>query len=224
MIPNPYYRGSNRQQPNSRVRSNEQIRVPQVRLIGAEGQQIGVVDIKDALLKAQEAELDLVEVAATAKPPVCRIIDLGKYIYSLNKKEKESKKKQKVVYVKEIKMTPKIEEHDFQTKLRQGRNFIERGDKVKLSMMFRGREITHMDLGRKILERYKKDLSDIAEIERDGRLEGNLIHIYFAPMTAAKRNALKKAAQAAAKEEATKPAENAPKAVKLTEDLKNAKA
>ncbi|MSR77978.1 MAG: translation initiation factor IF-3 [Candidatus Omnitrophica bacterium] len=204
-----------------RVRSNEQIRVPQVRLIGATGEPIGVVTIQEALLKAQEAELDLVEVAATAKPPVCRIIDLGKYIYSINKKEKESKKKQKVVYVKEIKLTPKIEEHDFQTKLRHGRDFIERGDKVKLSMMFRGREITHMDLGRKILERYKKDLSDVAEIERDGRLEGNLIHIYFSPMTAVKKNALKKAQMAA---EEQKKIANQAMTAKLTEEPKNAKA
>ena len=196
MIPNSFYRGRNSGFSNHRVRSNEQIRVPQVRLIGPDGQQIGVVAIKDALQQALDAELDLVEVAPTAKPPVCRIIDLGKYIYSLNKKEKASKKKQKVVSVKEIKISPKIEEHDYQTKLRNGRNFIERGDKVKLSMMFRGREITHMDLGRKILDRYKKEISDIAEIERDGRLEGNLIHIYFSPMTAAKRNALKKAQSA----------------------------
>lgn len=193
MIPNSFYRGPRTPNfSNHRVRSNEQIRVPQVRLIGPDGQQIGVVAIKDALAQAQEAELDLVEVAPTAKPPVCRIIDLGKYIYSLNKKEKASKKKQKVVSVKEIKISPKIEEHDYQTKLRNGRNFIERGDKVKLSMMFRGREITHMDIGRRILDRYKKDVADIAEIERDGRLEGNLIHVYLSPMTAAKRNALKK--------------------------------
>lgn len=199
MIPSPFYRGPMNRYPqpnlNSKVRANEQIRAPQVRLIGADGQQVGVVAVKDALQMAMDQELDLVEVAPQAKPPVCRIIDLGKYMYNLTKKEKESRKKQKQAQLKEIKMTPKIEEHDYQTKLRNGRTFLERGDKLKLSMMFRGREITHMDLGRKILERFKIELLDIAEVEKDGQLEGNLITYLFSPLSQAKKNAIKKAMQ-----------------------------
>lgn len=163
------------------MRANEQIRVPQIRLIGANGEQIGIVPTKDGLRRAEEAGLDLVEVAATAKPPVCRILDLGKYLYSLEKKEKEARKKQKIIDVKEIKMTSKIEEHDYQTKLRSARTFIERGDKVKLTMMFRGREITHSNLGRKIISRFIEDISDVGEVERNDGLEGNAIHLYLMP-------------------------------------------
>jgi translation initiation factor IF-3 len=161
----------------SKVRVNEQIRVPQIRLIGAKGEQIGIVPTKDGLRRADEAGLDLVEVAPLAKPPVCRILDFGKYLYSLEKKEKEARKKQKVIAVKEVKITSKIEEHDFQTKLRNARNFVERGDKVKLSMMFRGREITHLDLGRKIINRFIDEISDVAEVERNVGLEGNTFHV-----------------------------------------------
>ncbi len=218
MIPSPYFRSPmQRFSPsnnNPKVRANEQIRVPQVRLIGADGQQIGVVAIKDALQMAQDQELDLVEVAAQAKPPVCRIIDLGKYLYSLTKKEKESRKKQKQATVKEIKLTSKIEEHDYQTKLRNGRAFLERGDKLKLSMMFRGREITHMDLGLKILNRFKGDLLDVAEVEKDGQREGNVIHLLFTPMSQAKKTALKKAAAVKAAEAAASPVSPPPTASK----------
>ncbi len=205
MALNPYYRSPFfRPMPSNqpKVRANEQIRTPQVRLIGAEGQQIGILAIKDALQMAMDQELDLVEVAPLAKPPVCRIIDLGKYMYSLTKKEKESRKKQKQAQVKEIKLTSKIEEHDYQTKLRNGRNFLERGDKLKLSMMFRGREMAHMDLGRKILARFKEDLLDVGEVEKDGHLEGNVIHLLFSPLSQAKKLALKKALQAKKEEEA----------------------
>lgn len=189
-----------------KVRANEQIRVPQIRLIGANGDMIGIVPSQEGLRLAQEEGLDLVEVAAQAKPPVCRIMDLGKYLYSISKKEKESRKKQKTVHVKEIKMTPKIEEHDYQTKLRNGRRFIEAGDKVKLTMFFRGREITHSELGRRIVARFTQDLSDIAEVERDAGLEGNAIHMYYNAMPAAKRNALKRNAALAAAAKAPAPA------------------
>ena len=164
-----------------KVRANERIRVPQIRLIGSNGEQIGIIPTKDGLRRAQEEGLDLVEVAPNVKPPVCRILDLGKYLYSLSKKEKEARKKQKVIAVKELKMTSKIEEHDYQTKLRSARTFIERGDKVKLSMMFRGREITHMDLGERIIKRFIQDISDVAEVEKNDGLEGNTIHLYFTP-------------------------------------------
>lgn len=168
-------------QKNIKVRANEQIRVPQIRLIGASGEQIGIVPTKEGLRRAQEEGLDLVEVASLARPPVCRILDLGKYLYSLSKKEKETRKKQKIMDVKEVKMTPKIEEHDYQTKLRNARKFIERGDKVKLTLTFRGREITHSEIGHKIVKRFTEDLSDVSDLERNDGLEGNAIHLYFTP-------------------------------------------
>ncbi len=174
-------------QSNIKVRANEQIRVPQIRLIGAAGEQIGIVPTKEGLRRAQEEGLDLVEVASAAKPPVCRILDLSKYLYILEKKEKEARKKQKVILVKEVKMTSKIEEHDYQTKLRHGRTFLERGDKVKLTLFFRGREITHADIGRKIVQRFIEDLSDIGEVERNEGLEGNAIHVYLIPRAAVKK-------------------------------------
>ncbi len=184
-------------QSNIKVRANEQIRVPQIRLIGASGEQIGIVPTKEGLRRAVEEGLDLVEIAATAKPPVCRILDLSKYLYILEKKEKEARKKQKVILVKEVKMTSKIEEHDYQTKLRNSRKFLERGDKLKLTMFFRGREITHVDIGQKIVARFVEDLSDVADVERNDGLEGNAIHMYFIP----KAPAAKKTPQSKKEEE-----------------------
>ncbi len=163
-----------------KVRINEQIRVPQIRLIG-------IVPTKEGVRRAEEAGLDLVEVAPLAKPPVCRILDVGKFLYALGKKEKESRKKQKVILVKEVKMTSKIDEHDYQTKLRNSRKFIEHGDKVKLTLFFRGREITHADLGRKIVSRFAEDIADVAEMERNDGLEGNAIHVYFTPRSGVKK-------------------------------------
>lgn len=168
-----------------KVRANERIRSPQIRLIGAAGEQVGIVSPQQAMLMAQDAGLDLVEVAATTNPPVCRIMDLGKYLYTLGKKEKESRKKQKVIDIKEVKMTTKIEDHDYETKLRNARRFIERGDKVKLVVFFRGREIVYVDKGRALVDRFVQDLSDIAMIERNDGLEGKAIQVYLtkiAPM------------------------------------------
>ena len=173
-------------QDSKKVRANERIRVPQIRLIGSGGEQIGIVPVKEGLRRAQEEGLDLVEVAPNVKPPVCKILDLGKYLYTLSKKEKEARKKQKVIDVKEVKMTSKIEENDYQTKLRNARKFIERGDKVKLTMIFRGREITHMDIGLRIVNRFMQDISDVAEIEKNDGLEGNAIHVYFMALTSKK--------------------------------------
>ncbi len=169
-------------QTNSRVRANEHIRVPQIRLVDEKGEQVGIVETSEGMTRAQEAGLDLVEVAPLAKPPVCRLMDLGKYIYSLSKKEKESRKKQKTITVKEVKLSCKIEEHDYQTKLRKAQKFLERGDKVKLTLFFRGREITHKDLGEKLVQRFIRDLEEDAQVERNDGLEGNIIHVYFAPL------------------------------------------
>ena len=121
------------------------------------------------------------EISPTAKPPVCRITDFGKYLYTLEKEEKQARKKQHIAHIKEIKVTSKIWENDYQTKLRSAVNFLERGDKVKLSMFFRGREVMHLDLGRRVLDRFVEDLSDVAEVEKSSGLENRMIVILFTP-------------------------------------------
>lgn len=167
----------------SRIRTNEGIRSPQVRLIGSKGEQLGIVDPREGLRRAREEGLDLVEVAPLAKPPVCRILDFGKYLYALSKKEKESRRRHKTIEVKEVKLTSKIDDHDYQTKLNHARRFLEKGNKVKLTLYFRGREITHMDLGQKVMTRFIGDLAECGGIERNDGLEGKAIHIYIAPKT-----------------------------------------
>ena len=160
------------------LRINKQIRAPKVRLIGHDGSQIGVVAVRDALIKAQEVNLDLVEIAPNAQPPVCKIIDYGKYRYDQTKREKESKKAQHQVKVKEIKLKPNIDEHDFQTKFKQARGFLEKGNKVKVTCMFRGREMAHPEFGEKVVQRFCKDLEDIALVEAPPKLLGrNLIGV-----------------------------------------------
>ncbi len=139
-------------------------------------------------MKAREEGLDLVEISPTAKPPVCRILDFGKYLYTLEKEEKQARKKQHVIQLKEIKITSKIKEHDYQTKLRSAVKFLERGDKVKLTMFFRGREVTHLDLGKRVLNRFAEDLVDIGDVEKNSGLEGRMIIILFTP----KANIIKK--------------------------------
>ncbi len=131
----------------------------------------------DALKKAEEAGLDLVEVAPTAVPPVCRIMDYSKYKYEQEKREKEARKKQKIVHLKEIRLSPKIGEHDYLFKLRNLEDFLKRGDKVKITMMFKGREMAHVDIGRKILERLSSDISQVGEIEESPRQEGRFINM-----------------------------------------------
>ncbi len=182
------------------IRANERIRVPEVRLIDQNGKQVGLMATKDALLLAESAGLDLVEVASEARPPVCRILDFSKYLYDLGKKEKEARKKQKVIAVKEVKLSAKIGEHDYQTKLRNAVRFIERGDRVKLTMFFRGREITHLDIGKRIIQRFTEDLSAIADVEKDMGLEGRMIHVYFIAKALAKKAPEAAAPQPGAKE------------------------
>ncbi len=160
---------------------NEAIRAREVRLVGSDGAQLGIKPIKEALRLAQEANLDLVNVAPQANPPVCRIMDYGKYRYEQSKREKEARKKQKVIQVKEIRFSPSIEEHDLQTKLRNVKKFLQSGDKVKLTIRFRGREITHQDLGRAILQRMAKEVEEISEIERKPKLEGRNMIMILAP-------------------------------------------
>ena len=144
-------------------------------MVGETGEQLGVMSTPDAIKRAEEAGLDLVEVAPTAVPPVCRIIDYSKYKYEQEKREKEARKKQRVIHIKEVRMGPKIGEHDYQFKLHNLEDFLKRGDKVKVTMMFKGREMSHIDLGRKILDRLASDISAVGEIEEAPRLEGRII-------------------------------------------------
>jgi translation initiation factor IF-3 len=160
---------------------NEAIRAREVRLIGADGAQLGVVNIREALRIAQEAELDLVNVAPTAKPPVCRIMDYGKFKYEQAKKEKEARRNQKIIELKEVRFSSNIEEHDFQTKLRNVRKFIEDEDKVKCTIRFRGREITHSEIGQQVLERVAAQCEDIAAVERKPKIEGRSMIMILTP-------------------------------------------
>jgi translation initiation factor IF-3 len=163
------------------IRINERINVPQVRLIGAEGNQLGVVPIQKALEIASQNELDLVEVAPQASPPVCRVIDFSKFKYDQEKKEREAKKHQKQGRLKEIRLKPNIDEHDYQTKLKQAISFLSRKDKVKISLFFRGRQMEHMDLGRKILDKFIADSQNEGHIEKQPILEGRIMSFIIAP-------------------------------------------
>ncbi|MCL5982116.1 MAG: translation initiation factor IF-3 [Firmicutes bacterium] len=160
---------------------NEQIRAREVRVVDADGAQLGIMPLRDALRVATERNLDLVAIAMNAKPPVCRVMDFGKYKYEQSKREKEARKNQKVITVKEVKVRPNIEDHDFQVKLRNARRFLEEGDKVKASVMFRGREITHPELGRKLLVRLAKEVDDLASMERDPKVEGRNMVMILTP-------------------------------------------
>ncbi|HIZ71218.1 MAG TPA: translation initiation factor IF-3 [Candidatus Atopostipes pullistercoris] len=162
---------------------NEQIRSKEVRLIGKDGDQVGVVSRDEALRIAEQENLDLVLVSPNAKPPVARVIDYGKYRYEQQKREKEQRKKQKTVNVKEIRLSPTIDDHDFETKMRQGRGFVEKGDKVKVSIRFRGRAITHKDIGREVLERFAEGMNDVAQVESKTQMEGRNMFMMLAPKT-----------------------------------------
>lgn len=153
-----------------------------MRVIDAEGNQLGVMATKDALASAEGQGLDLVEIAATATPPVCRIMDYGKYKYQLSKKAKDAKKKQTVIQVKEMKLRGKTEEHDFQFKVRNIRRFLGEGDKVKVCIIFKGREITHTELGMSMLKRVAEEIKDIASVEAPPKLEGRNMSMLVAPL------------------------------------------
>ncbi|MFZ7343006.1 translation initiation factor IF-3 [Avibacterium volantium] len=163
-------------------RINEEIRAKEVRLIDQDGEQAGIVSLQEALNKAEEVNLDLVEISPNAEPPVCRIMNYGKFLYEKGKAAKEQKKKQKVVQVKEIKFRPGTDEGDYQVKLRSILRFLEDGDKVKITVRFRGREMAHQDIGLNVLERVKEDTSEIAMIESaPGKLEGRQAVMVIAP-------------------------------------------
>lgn len=160
---------------------NEQIRDREVRVVGAEGEQLGIMSSKDALKMAQDAELDLVKIAPGAKPPVCKIIDYGKYRYELARKEKEARKKQKTVEVKEVRLSPNIDTNDLNTKTQAAKKFLEKGDKVKVTLRFRGREMAHMSKSRYILEDFAKALSEIAVIDKPSKVEGRTMVMFLTP-------------------------------------------
>ncbi|MCD7844522.1 MAG: translation initiation factor IF-3 [Oscillospiraceae bacterium] len=160
---------------------NENIREPQVRLIGEDGEQLGIMSSNEALEVAQERDLDLVMISPVAKPPVCKIMDYGKYRFEQAKREKEAKKNQHVIEVKEIRMSPSIGENDFMTKLRSGQRFLAEGNRLKVTVRFRGREMAHTDLGRQLLERYAKECADIAKVDKGAKLEGRLMTEFLSP-------------------------------------------
>ncbi|MEN3951342.1 translation initiation factor IF-3 [Iodidimonas sp. SYSU 1G8] len=162
-------------------RANEEIRVPRVRLIDASGENVGVVTIEKALATAAAAGLDLVEISPNADPPVCKVLDYGKFKYEAQKKANIARKNQKVIEVKEIKMRPGIDEHDYQVKLRAMQRFFEEGDKVKVTLRFRGREMAHQDIGVQVLKRVQDDLEELAKVESFPRLEGKQMTMVMAP-------------------------------------------
>ncbi len=154
------------------MRINSQIRSEKVRLVGADGEMVGVVTIREALGAAEEVGLDLVEISPNAEPPVCKILDYGKFKYEQQKKANEARKKQKTVEVKELKLRPMIEDHDYQVKLRAAKKFLEEGDKVKFTLRYRGRELAHQELGLKVLLRMKADLVELSKVEQEPKMEG----------------------------------------------------
>ena len=158
---------------------NEQIRDKEVRLIGEDGEQLGIVSSRDALKMAEEAGLDLVKIAPTAKPPVCKIVDYGKYKYEQVRKEKEAKKKQKVIDIKEIRLSPNIDTNDLNTKIAAARKFLTKGDRVKITLRFRGREMAHMNNSKHILDDIAQSLSDIAVVEKAPKVEGRSMTMFL---------------------------------------------
>jgi len=170
-------------EPNKKdqFRANRDIRVPKVRLIDDEGTNYGVISTRDALDRAMDAGLDLVEVSPNVDPPVCKIMDFGKFKYEQQKKANEARKRQKIVELKEIKMRPGIDDHDYQTKMRNANKFLENEDKVKFTVRFRGREMAHQDLGRRVLERVQAELGDAVKLEAHPKMEGRQMVMIVAP-------------------------------------------
>ena len=161
------------------VRINEQIRDREVRLIGEDNEQLGVVSIAEAMAYAEEHGVDLIEIAPTAKPPVCKAMDFGKFRYERNRKEKDAKKKQKVTEVKEIRLSPNIDENDLNTKASQAVKFISKGDRVKVSLRFRGREMAHMNNGKEILDAFVEKVGDVCQVEKPAKMEGRSMIMFL---------------------------------------------
>ena len=160
---------------------NYEINVPQVRLVGPDGEMIGVVTAREAMSRAEETCFDLVEISPNADPPVCKLLDFGKFKYEQQKKKNEARKKQKIIEVKEIKLRPNIDDHDYDVKMRAATGFLDEGDKVKVTMRFRGREMMHQDLGMNVLMRVKEQLDPLAKVEQTPQLEGRQMTMVLAP-------------------------------------------
>ena len=175
-------RQSNRKQTTNKTLINQDIRAKEVRLIGNDGEQIGVVSRDEALRRAQTAELDLVCISPNAAPPVCRIMDYGKYRYEQQRRQRESKKNQKILVTKEVRLSPTIDEHDFETKAKQTEKFLDKGDKVKVSIRFRARAITHSHIGKGVLDRFAERVSEFGTVESQAKLEGRSMHMLLAPI------------------------------------------
>lgn len=158
---------------------NEKIRDKEIRLVGENGEQLGVMPVKEALALAKEADLDLVKIAPNAKPPVCKIVDYGKFRYEQMRKEKDAKKKQKITDVKEIRLSPNIDENDLNTKANQARKFLSKGDKVKVSLRFRGREMAHVNVGKQILDDFFLKMEDVAVVDKPAKLEGRSMVMFL---------------------------------------------
>lgn len=171
-----------------KVRINNDIRAKEIRVIDSEGGMLGIMPVRDAVRLAEEKTLDLIEIAPKAKPPVCKIMDYGKFVYEVQKKEKHQRKQQQQQQMKEIRFKPHIQEHDFNFKTRHARGFIEDGNKVKATVMFRGREMAHKDFGKDVIERFVEALSDIAKMDSPIKTEGRFISVVMAPGKQTKKN------------------------------------
>ncbi|MBQ7065076.1 MAG: translation initiation factor IF-3 [Firmicutes bacterium] len=160
---------------------NEEIRDREVRVIDSDGTQLGIMPTRDALRLAQEKELDLINIAPQATPPVCKILDFGKYRFEQTKREKEAKKKQKVIEIKEVRLSPNIDDHDMETKAKSAAKFLQNGDKVKVSVRFRGRELSRTEIGKKVLDDFVESISDVATVEKPARMEGRSMVMFLMP-------------------------------------------
>jgi translation initiation factor IF-3 len=163
-------------------RINEEINSPSIRLIGPDGQMVGISSLKEGMALAEKSGLDLVEISPNAEPPVCKVMDFGKFKYEAQKKANEARKKQKVISIKEIKMRPNIDAHDYEIKMRAVKKFISEGDKVKFTLRFRGREMSHQELGMKLMSQVKVDMGDTVKVESEPRLEGRQMVMVIAPI------------------------------------------
>ncbi|MBQ7793379.1 MAG: translation initiation factor IF-3 [Clostridia bacterium] len=166
---------------NKDLQINDEIREKEVRVVSADGEQLGVMSSKDALALAESKGLDLVNIAPTAKPPVCKIMDYGKYKFELQKREKQNRKNQKVVNIKEVQLSPSIDTNDFNTKCNHAKRFLKGGDKVKVCVRFRGRELTHSEIGEALLKRFAESCGDEGSVERPAKLEGRNMTMFLAP-------------------------------------------
>lgn len=178
-------KGGREQQRSHRI--NHEIRIPEIRVVDSEGNMLGVMPTREALRMAEEKEMDLVEIAPQAKPPVCKIIDFGKFTYEIQKKEKLAKKNQQQQLMKEIRFKWRTDTHDFNFKTRHARDFLNEGNKVKASVMFRGREITHQEIGKELLERFVLELQDVAKIDSPIRMEGRNLSVIMSPQKSKKK-------------------------------------